>query len=413
VPAHPRLANYDRASWFALLPFVATILASRSMALRVAFNATPLFSPLTGVGTYIVRLGEGLAATGEVDQFSFYGHRWRHEPPFLSEPGIRRSVVRSLRDAIKPLVPFGRDLRAAQQGIMFTRGLRRNAIELYHEPNYVPLSYDVPFVTTVHDLSWLRYPETHPRGRVRWLERGLPPALDRAAAILVDSEFVRSEVIATFRVDARRVHTAYLGVSSKFRPHSAMETASALRGFDLTHGEYLLTVGTIEPRKNVGHVLRAYARLPAKLRDRYPLVVAGARGWRASRLERELRSLAGRGGIRLLGHVPAADLPSLYAGSAAFVFASLYEGFGLPPLEAMACGVPVLVSNRGALPEITGNVGVKIDPEQPEHTARKIEALLEDPVASAERARLGIRRAAAFSWDACARATLNVYRTIR
>jgi glycosyltransferase involved in cell wall biosynthesis len=382
------------------------------MALRVAFNATPLLSPLTGIGNYIVHLGAALAATDAVDAYSFYGYSWRHEPPSPPVSGLRRPAARRWRDAIKPFVPFKRELRAAQQQFMFARGLRRNAIELYHEPNYIPLRYDVPVVATIHDLSWLRYPETHPADRVRWLERGLPRVLERAAAILVDSEFVRGEVLTTFRVDAQRVHTAHLGVSAAFQPRNAVETAPALRALELVHGEYLLTVGTIEPRKNVGHVLTAYAQLPATLRDRYPLVVAGAKGWRASDLERELRVLAGHGQIRFLGHVPGEDLPPLYAGAAAFVFASLYEGFGLPPLEAMASGVPVLVSNRASLPEVTGDAGVTFDPQRPDDTAAKIEAMLDDPIARAKFARLGIGRAAGFTWDACARATLNVYRAI-
>ena len=380
------------------------------MALRVAFNATSLVSPLTGVGTYIVRLGAALAKTGEVDSYSFYSYRWRHESPSLHASGARRRAARALRDAIKPVVPWGRELRALQQNRSFMRGFRRNAIELYHEPNYVPVSCDVPFVTTVHDLSWLRYPEMHPRSRVRWLERGLPRALERASAILVDSDFVRREVLTTFPVDARRVHAAHLGVSPNFRPRAASETRSTLQTLGLVHGEYLLTVGTLEPRKNVGHVVSAYARLPARLRGRYPLVVAGAKGWRAGRLERELRALARDGAIRLLGAVPGDDLPHLYAGAAAFVFASLYEGFGLPPLEAMASGVPLLLSNRASLPEIAGGAAVMFEPDHLDDTAAKLETLLEDSNASSELVRLGLGRAAAFTWEACAQSTLRAFR---
>src|SRR5581483_2695596 len=164
---------------------------------------------------------------------------------------------------------FRRELRQSLQQIAFGRGLRRHAIELYHEPNYVPFRADVPVVTTVHDLSWLRYPQTHPVDRVRWLERALPAAIARCAAVLVDSEFTRREVMATFSLDPGRVHAVHLGVAREFRPRDRAETAPALRGFDLEHGRYVLTVGTIEPRKNIGHVLRAYRALPASLRRRY------------------------------------------------------------------------------------------------------------------------------------------------
>jgi len=377
---------------------------------RVVVNAGPLLSPLTGIGNYIVELGRALAATGDVDLFSFYGFRWRHEAPGPPPQGGRGHAARSMRDAIKPFVPFKRELRTAQQQLMFARGLHRHAIDLYHEPNYVPIRYDVPVVTTVHDLSWLRYPGAHPIDRVRWLEKGLPRALENSVAILVDSEFVRQEVSTTFGIAPQRVTVAHLGVNDQFRPHSPEETAAALRPLDLVHGSYLLTVGTIEPRKNLAHALEAYALLPAALRERFPLVVAGAKGWRSSAMEGRLRLLADGGQIRFPGHVPAADLPALYAGAAAFVFPSLYEGFGLPPLEAMASGVPVLVSDRGSLPEVVGDAGIRLDPERPEATAGLLTELLEDSDARRRLGRAGSDRARIFTWTACARTTLETYR---
>ncbi|HEX6794472.1 MAG TPA: glycosyltransferase family 1 protein [Casimicrobiaceae bacterium] len=382
------------------------------MTFRVAFNATPLLAPLTGIGNYTIQLGEALAGTGEVDPFSFYGFRWRHEAPAAAFNARAARSAPRLRDAIKPFVPFKRELRLLQQRTAFARGLRRHAIALYHEPNYVPIAYDVPVVITVHDLSWIRYPETHPKERIRWLTQRMPTALERAAAVLTDSEFVRRELLATFTVAPDRIHTAQLGVSANFRPRSEAETLPTLRALDLEHRRYLLTVGTIEPRKNVAHVLAAYALLPQALRDEYPLVVAGAKGWRAPDLERQLRGLASSGSIRFLGRVADERLPSLYAGAAAFVFPSLYEGFGLPPLEAMASGVPVLVSDRASLPEIAGGAAIMLDPEDPATTAASIAAILEDPAARARYARLARERAAAFSWAACAQATLRVYRGV-
>jgi glycosyltransferase involved in cell wall biosynthesis len=380
------------------------------MLLRVALNATPLLSPLTGIGNYIVNLGSALAASGEVDAYSFYGFRWRHEWPTAPRSTSFDGLPRRTRELFKRMVPFKRELRMAQQRYMFARGLRRNAIQLYHEPNYIPIRFDVPVALTVHDLSWLRYPETHPADRIRWLERGLPRALSRASIILVDSEFVRQEVLTTFALPADRVRTVLLGVSSEFRPRTAGETEDILKALDLSHGGYLLTVGTIEPRKNVRHVLAAYAALPSTLRERFPLVIVGARGWRADDLEKDLRLLTERQQIRFLGHVPADALPKIFAGAAAFVFPSLYEGFGLPPLEAMASGVPVLVSNRASLPEVVGNAGLTLDPDDSEATMLTLRALLEDADARSRLAVSGIARAANFTWASCARQTLDAYR---
>jgi alpha-1,3-rhamnosyl/mannosyltransferase len=382
------------------------------MALRVGFNATPLAAPLTGIGNYILHLGAALSASGEVDLYSFYGNRWVHETPRSGTGATHASFAARMRDLAKPWIPFKRGLSQARQRLTFGRGVRRHGIELYHEPNYVALPTAVPSVTTIHDLSWLRYPETHPRDRVRWLERAMPGTLSRVAAILVDSEFVRNEVLAAFGVDPSRIHVVPLGVAEAFRPRVAGQTVASLQALGLTHGCYLLTVGTIEPRKNVGHVLDAYAGLPARLRARYPLVVAGAIGWRAKTLERQLQALASRGEIRFLGRVADDDLPCLYAGAAAFVFPSLYEGFGLPPLEAMASGVPVLVSDRASMPEIAGGAAMLLDPGQSERTAACLEAVLEDAERRAAMVERGLRRAAAFTWEACAVKTLDVYRAV-
>jgi len=400
------------ASRSAVIPFDALIVESNShpMPLRVAINATPLLAPLTGIGNYIVNLGAALATDETLQLYSLYGPRWRSEAPRPPAASPLGPAVQSLKEAVKPFVPFRRELRALQQKWVFASGTRRYDVDVYHEPNYVPLRCEVPVVVTVHDLSWRHYPDTHPADRVRWLEGGLPRALERAAAILVDSDFIRSELLTAFPVDSARVHTAHLGVSSSFRPREAADTGLFLDALGLMHGRYILTVGTIEPRKNLSHVLAAYARLPTRLRERYPLVVAGAKGWRATDMEAELRNLANRGQIRFLGHVVAEQLPLLLAGAAAFVFPSLYEGFGLPPLEAMASGVPVLVSDRASLPEVVGDAGVTLDPDTPEATALEIEALLDDPPRRQALSQRGVDRARRFTWEACARITANVYR---
>ena len=178
-------------------------------------------------------------------------------------------------------MPWKRELRQKAQRFAFERGLRRCGIELYHEPNYVPISTDVPFVITIHDLSWLRYPETHPPGRIRWLKKGLPKAI-RQRGDLVDSDFVRNELLSNFLIEPESVRTVHLGVSEEFHPRTASEVAPVLQPLPLTHGQYVLAVGTIEPRKNLVHIVKSHALLPQELRNRFPLVIAGAKGWHSS-----------------------------------------------------------------------------------------------------------------------------------
>jgi len=240
------------------------------MALRVGLNAAALAAPRTGIGNYIAHLHAALAASGDVELHAFLAGRW-HEgvvdvPPQMS----RAPAAHRLRGLARPLLPLLRRLRRARQQRAFARGAARRALDVYHEPNYVPFEVDVPTVITVHDLSWLRHPETHPPDRVRWLMHAMPGAIERAAAIIVDSEFTRGELQAAFPESALRVRTVHLGVDRSFHPRETKDTAVALERLGLAHGEYVLTVGTLEPRKNVEHVLDAYARLPARLRWRLP-----------------------------------------------------------------------------------------------------------------------------------------------
>ncbi len=179
--------------------------------------------------------------------------------------------------------------------------------------------------------------------------------------------------------------------------------------FDLTHQKYFLAVGTLEPRKNLLTTLEAHSRLPQRVRSAYPLVVAGVRGWLTGAISRRLDEARTRGDVRLLGHVGDEQLPPLYAGAAMLSYLSVYEGFGLPPLEAMASGVPVAVSDRASLPEVVGDAGVQLAPHDVEGLTAAMLRIVEDSAFADGLSARGVERARAFTWQRCASLTMRAW----
>ena len=375
--------------------------------LRLAFNGSALLSPLTGVGQYAKSLAERLADSRDIDLHLFYAAIWSSE--------IRTGPIRELgplKTLIKKVVPHPYQVSRAIQQWRFGMGIKRLRPQLYHEPNFLPFRFDGPTVITAHDLSWIRYPETHPSERVAVMNELFPRSLAAASHVLTDAEFVRQEIIEEFRVAPERMTSIPLGARPIFHPRSEADCAAVLADHDLQYRRYVLCVGTLEPRKNLELAIRAYAKMPLAARERTPLATVGMKGWLTSRLESVMHPLAASGELRPLGYASDEALAALYAGALVLVYPSLYEGFGLPPLEAMASGTPVIVSNRSSLPEVVGDAGVVIDAND---EAALLEALLrftEDRAFWHERATACLQRSAAFSWQRCADQTLAVYRRV-
>jgi alpha-1,3-rhamnosyl/mannosyltransferase len=339
---------------------------------------------------------------GRFEPDYFYATHWNRDLDRPPGRVISPKLVRMFR-SLRPLRPLLRSIQRRN----FLAGLRRDEFAFYFEPNYIPFATDLPTIITIHDLSHLRHPETHPGGRVRELARELPSAIDKAACILAVSEFTRREIIAAFGTRPERIVTTPLGVDARFFPRTVDATRACLVPLDLTHGRYFLAVGTLEPRKNLTTTLDAHARLPQRVRAAYPLVVAGMSGWRNGAISRRLESARSRGDVRLLGHVSDEALPALYAGAAMLAYPSLYEGFGLPPLEAMASGVPVAVSNRASLPEVVGDAGILVDPHDVEELTSAMLRTVEDTRFADDLKMRGIARAKTFTWERCAALTME------
>lgn len=375
--------------------------------MRLALNATALLGPLTGIGRYTRELALGLAADDSVQTALFLGTRWaRKVPPELAAaPASRRAAGWA-----RALLPFAYDARRWLQERQFRKGCAGGAFDVYHEPNILALPFDGPTVITVHDLSWIRFPESHPAPRVRAMNRFFEPGLRRAALVVTDSEFVKRELMEVFGYPAQRIRAIPLACEPIFRPRTMAETQPVLARHGLVHGHYLIAVGTLEPRKNLQLALRAFRALPRPLRSRFPLVLIGMKGWKTGALEEEVAPLVRAGEVRQLGYVPREDLAVLTAGATALVYPSIYEGFGLPPLEAMACAVPVIVSDVSSLPEVVGDSALKVGPDDVDGLQLALRELLEAPALRGRLADAGLARSARFSWARCVQDTTAAYR---
>ncbi|HLE43923.1 MAG TPA: glycosyltransferase family 1 protein [Methylomirabilota bacterium] len=291
------------------------------------------------------------------------------------------------------------------------RDLGRRPVDLFHGVTgfELPRVRGTRLVTTVHDLIPLRFPRLVP-WRHRWAVRALlGSALRRAARVIAVSDATRADLVARYRTIADKIHVVPEAAATHFAPPSAAETARVRAQYGL-EAAYVLFVGLLEPKKNLPALLRAVARLRAGgAWGRAQLVLAGAPGWGTTGLDAEAGRLGLDGVVRFLGAVPDGDLPALYAGARVFVFPSLWEGFGLPVLEAMAAGAPVVASCRGALPEVAGAAALLVEPA-PEPLAEALERVLTDPALRDRLRHAGLERARAFSWERTAAQTLAVYR---
>lgn len=372
------------------------------MDLKLVLSVEALSPSLTGIGRYTWELAQRLPAHAQMQDVRFYCNgRWIEEPARL----LQAPAVSAPAQARKPLfrIKQPRWLRDWQSSV-------RCKDRVFHGPNFFLPACAEAGVATVHDLSVFKYPETHPQERIRHFERDFKDSMARASHLITDSEATRAEVMDFLSWPAEKITAVPLGVSSKFSPASFSTVTPILDKYHLAYKKYALCVSTMEPRKKISNLLLAYECLPLAVRERYPLVLIGGCGWLSDELHLKIEHLAARGWLRYLGFVPEADLPALYAGAQSFIYPSIYEGFGLPVLEAMASGVPVVASIFTSLPEVTQGAALLVDPEDIDALCHAVHRSLcdEDWRATAHAAGLAI--AQGFTWSRCVDRTIDVYR---
>jgi alpha-1,3-rhamnosyl/mannosyltransferase len=382
--------------------------------MRVALNASILRAPRTGIGQYVAGLVMALQeqsvgnADNAIELDLLLGRHWSTRLPPADPPGHAAQSARLT--ALLREVPGAYRLRRLLGQRAFNQGLRRQPADLYHEPSLWPYDFDGPMVMTLHDLTHVRYPETQPPARLREIERHIERGVTQAARILVDSAYIGHEATQHFGLPAGKIIVAPLGCAAEFHPRNALQTQDTLARIDLQHGHYLLCVGTLEPRKNLRLALRAHARLPQTMQKRYPLLVVGMSGWGESQFADELRAAQSKGHVRLAGYLSQEALAAVVAGARALVYPSIYEGFGLPVVEAMKSGTPVIVSDRASLPEIVGEAGIIVAAEDDPSLSHAMQTLIEDETEWQARHLAVLHQAAPFTWARCAEITRQAYR---
>ena len=354
-----------------------------------------------GLGRYAASLAQALLALGEPLE------------AFVNDPrGSRLAVplsalpTRTVRLSRKPW-----RLRAAATyfGGPSLDGVFAGVSVFHATEHLLPRLRHVPSVFTLHDIAYLRYPQYHLLQNRLFLSLMMPRFLAQAQRIIAISESTRREALAAYRLDPAKIEVVPEGVEPRFAPVRDAGLLADVRARYELPARFILFVGTIEPRKNLRTLLEAYAALRPNAPE-VGLVIAGGKGWLYADFFNQLQALGLESQVRLTGFVPDDDLPALLSAAEAFVYPSVYEGFGLPPLEAMACGTPVLCSDASSLPEVVGQAGLLLPPTDAAAWAAALQRILSDAPLRADLRERGLARARQFTWEAAAKHTLAVYK---
>lgn len=383
--------------------------------MRIGIDCRTVLNPSAGekagIAHYTYHLVKSLLRLNRVDEFVlFFDHRAKNIYRDFLEPN---TVIRFFNySEYKKYLPF------VYSHILAASTLTSEKLDIYHSPaNVVPLNYQGAFTVTIHDLAIYRDPGVFPSRQGFSIKYLVPKSLNRARKIIAVSESTKKDVVDFFHLPPSRIQVIYEGVDhSRFGGASDTETLRTyLQKTYRIKKRFLLFVGTLEPRKNLIRLLEAVYRLASSDREfarSYQLVLAGSPGWLYKEIYEEVKSRQLSDIVVFTGYLPAADLPKFYAAAELFVYPSLYEGFGLPVLEAFASGVPVITSNSSSLVEIAGTAAELVDPYDIEGLAAAIRRVLSDKALAESLREKGKLRAKEFSWDKCAQQTMELYRQV-
>ncbi|WP_337022322.1 MULTISPECIES: glycosyltransferase family 4 protein [unclassified Pantoea] len=380
-----------------------------SKKLNIVFSTDCIKYPLTGIGRYAFELAIQLQQRkDELSLTYLHGTQFKDSLVVASESvqsvqSIKRTLQKSraASEVYRLIYPF-----------LKSRALKKFRNSIFHSPNYyLPPNVD-HCVATFHDLSVFHWPQFHPAGRVHLMQKELRHTVKRAAMLITDSHYTKEELMEYFSLDENRISVAPLACNEQFYPRTEEQARTVLENYRLNWRRFFLYTGTIEPRKNILTLLRAYDRLPLTEKSKFPLVISGYKGWENEELFRLFDKGEREGWLRYLGFVPGKDLPVLFSAANCFLFPSIYEGFGLPVLEAMTSGTPVICSNATSLPEVAGDAALMHEPEDIDMLVHYMQMMIEDISARDRMMQSGLAQSQQFSWSLCADKTIEAYEQV-
>jgi len=369
--------------------------------MRVGIDATAVPMQRTGAGNYIVNLVRTVGQVDTANEYVVFGQS-AHESDLSPNGGLPN--VRFIRQDFP-----GRAARLAWEQVGLPRQVRALRLDVLHSPHYtMPLRHSARSVVTFCDMTFVLHPDLHERVKRIFFPTMMRLSASRADRLIAISERTRDDLVLMWGVDRSKVAAIPLAADAEFRPRSREEIAEACGRYGLRPGGYILYVGMLEPRKNVDRLVEAFGTVANQLSD-VDLVIAGRRGWMYDEIFSRVEALGLRDRVRFTGYVPNQDLPALYGGARLFAYPSRYEGFGLPVLEAMSCGAPVVTTNVSAMPEVAGDAAILVAPDDVAGLAAGLLRVSSDHALRDDLRCRGLARAKTFSWERCARETIAVY----
>ncbi|MCK4649383.1 glycosyltransferase family 4 protein [bacterium] len=376
--------------------------------MKIAIDVRPTVGQFAGIGKYTYNLVREIAKLDRENEYLLYSFFLK---PFSSN--IKEIAKSHPNFSLKASRIPGRLMRFFWDYLKIPIEPFLGKVDVLHVTDYLmPQVRKAKLVVTIHDVTPLSLPQYHNRYTRTYIRNKLLSIAERADRIIAVSENTKRDIMSSLSIPESKIKVIYEAIDESYHPIEDIKFLDRIRKRYTLPDKFILHVGTIEPRKNITRLIKAFATLKKMKSLKHKLVIAGQKGWRYDDIFREVKDLDLESEVIFIGYVSEEDLPGLYNAAQVFVYPSLYEGFGLAPLEAMACGTPVICSNTSSLPEVVGDAANVVDPYNTDEMARAIGEVLTDGKLRQEMGAKGLKRASLFSWKKAARETLSVYRDL-